>query len=95
MSLSFESDRLHVPDHVVTRAIKGATVLLNADTGRYFTLDESGARAWAALTASASIDQAYRTLLAEYAVDPEVLRRDLDVLIGGLAAEGLVEVRRG
>jgi len=33
-------------------------------------------------------------VLAEYDVDPDVLRGDLDVLIGGLAAAGLVEIWR-
>jgi hypothetical protein len=94
MPLSFAIDSIRIPDHVVTRAVTGATVLLNADTGRYFTLDESGARAWAALAASPSIGAAYETLLAAYDVDPDVLRHDLEVLIGALVAEGLAEVHR-
>jgi hypothetical protein len=95
MSLSFAHDRLLMPDRVVTRPVKGETILLDTDTGRYFALDDIGARALAVLTASATIEEAYRVLLAEYQVDPARLREDLEALIGALVTQGLVEVIRG
>ncbi len=88
------SDRLVVPDHVVTRDVKGDTVLLNTETGRYFTLDEIGSRAWTLLTTSSSILAARDALLAEYAAEPVDLDRDLSALVDHLMARGLVEVRR-
>jgi Coenzyme PQQ synthesis protein D (PqqD) len=94
MPLSFDHDRLRVPSGVVTRVVDGATVLLNASTGRYFTLDEIGSRAWALLTSSSSIQQAYEALLLEYAAEPEQVRRDLETLIDSLTARGLLEVHR-
>ena len=94
MPLSFADDRLVVPDRVVTRAIDGATVLLNIDTGCSFMLDDIGTRAWAVLTSSPSIQDAYDTLLAEYRVEPGQLRRDLEALVDTLDAQGLLEVRR-
>jgi hypothetical protein len=94
MSLSFDTDRLVVPPGVVTRAVEGRTVLLHTATGRYFTLDPIGTRAWALLTSSPSIVSARDTLLAEYDVDPGQLDRDLEELVERLEAEGLVEVRR-
>ena len=94
MPLSFTDDRAVLPDRVVTRAIDGATVLLNVDTGSSFMLDDVGTRAWAVLTSSPSIQDAYDTLLAEYRVDPGQLRRDLETLVDSLDAQGLLEVRR-
>jgi hypothetical protein len=93
MPLSSPHDRLVVPDCVVTRAIDGATVLLNVDTGHSFLLDDIGTRAWTVLTACSSIQDAYDTLLAEYHVEPEQLRRDLDALVDHLDAQGLLEIR--
>jgi hypothetical protein len=94
MSLSFASSRVLVPDRVVTRAAQGVTILLNADTGGYFMLDDTGARAWEALTSSASIQEAYERLLSAYDVAPDVLRRDLEDLLQSLEAQGLAEVCR-
>ena len=56
-------DRLVPSDSVVTRVVNGSTVLLNTDTGRYFTLDEVGGRAWTVLTSSPSIQDARDRLL--------------------------------
>jgi hypothetical protein len=93
--LSFAHDRLVVSDRVVARAVSGATVLLNLDTGRSFMLDDVGARAWSVLMSSASIQDAYESLLTEYQVEPDQLRTDLTALIADLEAQGLLEIRRG
>ena len=89
------ADRLTASDCVVTRVVNGSTVLLNTDTGRYFTLDEVGGRAWTVLTSSPSIHEARDRLLDEYAADPAELMRDLETLIASLTEQGLVEVGRG
>jgi hypothetical protein len=94
MALSF-ADRLIVPDRVVARSVKGSTVLLNTETGRYFTLDEVGSRSWDVLTSSPSIASARDRLLAEYAADADALAHDLEVLVTRLAERGLVEIARG
>ena len=89
------SDRLVVPTGVVARIVKGQTVLLNADTGRYFALDEIGSRAWTLLTSLSSVDAAREALQAEFLADPADLARDVDALIERLLESGLVEVQRG
>jgi hypothetical protein len=94
MSMS-PSDRLIPSDCVVTRVVNGSTVLLNTETGRYFTLDEIGGRAWTILTSSPSIQEARDRLLSEYVVEPAELMRDLEALIASLQDQGLVEVGRG
>jgi DeoR/GlpR family transcriptional regulator of sugar metabolism len=50
---------------------------------------------WNALTTSASIQEAYQTLLARYDVAPEVLRRDLQQLVDQLLVAGLLELAGG
>lgn len=86
------SDRVVVPDRVVSRTVQGATVLLNMDTGRYFALDEAGTRAWALFAASATLEEARDRLLTEFAADPETLARDLQALAAELGARGLIEI---
>lgn len=89
------ADRVTPSDAVVTRVVEGATVLLDTDTGRYFTLDDVGGRAWATLIASPSIQDARDVLLEEFDVEPDELMRDLEALVVTLEARGLVHVGRG
>ena len=91
MSLSFDQ-RISVPADVLVQELEGESVLLNLRSERYFGLDEVGTRMWAVLSKSESIQQAYDTLLAEYEVEPDVLRRDLLNLIDKLIEHGLVEI---
>ena len=88
------SGRLVVPRGVVTRAVERSTVLLNSQSGRYFTLDEIGTRAWSVLTTSPSIQAGYDALLLEFAADPDRLARDLAELIDSLSSLGLAEIER-
>jgi hypothetical protein len=89
------ADRVVVPERVVTRAVKGSTVLLNTETGRYFTLDAVGSRSWTLLISCASIGEARDRLLAEFAADADVLGRDLEALVANLAERGLLEIDGG
>jgi hypothetical protein len=84
--------RVSRPEGVLVRELSGEAVILNLETESYFGLDEMGARMWAALMRSPSVDEAQRMLLEEFAVDPEELRADLAAFIDELAAAGLVRV---
>jgi hypothetical protein len=91
--LSFALDTVVVPAVVVARGVGEATVLLNTASGRYFTLDRVGSRAWACLTSTPSLEAAFDALLEEFAVEPDRLRQDLESLIGRLEEHGLLEIR--
>jgi len=85
---------LAAPD-VLVKELRGEAVLLDLNTERYFGLDPIGTRAWSLLTTQPTIDEAYRAMLAEYDVDPEQLRRDLDGFVARLRGHGLLEVDDG
>lgn len=91
MGFSF-NQRIAVPADVLMQELQGEAVLLNVNSGRYFGLDDVGTRMWTALTSSECIERAYETLLAEYDVEREKLRQDLQGLIGKLVENGLVEI---
>ena len=86
------SSKVTVPPDVLINQIDGESVILSLATESYFGLDETGTRMWIVLTTSESIQQAYDTLLGEYSVDADTLRRDLDDLLGRLLEKGLVQV---
>ncbi len=85
-------DRAAAPAHVLVRILDRESVLLNLETERYFGLDETGTRMWQLVTASQDIEAAYRELLAEYDVEPELLRTNLTDLLGQLVENGLLQV---
>lgn len=84
--------RVSQPEHVLLQEVNGESVLVNLNTEHYFGLDDVGTSMWAALTSSPSIHHAYERLLAEYAVAPDQLRRDLLELLQQLVEHGLVQL---
>jgi hypothetical protein len=86
------ANRASAPAHVLVRVLDRESVLLNLETEQYFGLDETGTRMWELVTASPNIDAAYRELLAEFDVEPEMLRSNLTELLGRLVDNGLLQV---
>jgi hypothetical protein len=86
------TDRAAVPAHVLVRILDRESVLLNLETEQYFGLDETGTRMWQLVTTSPNIDAAFQDLLAEYEVDPELLRSNLIELLSRLLDCGLLQV---
>lgn len=86
------SDRTTVPQHVLVRVLDRESVLLNLETEKYFGLDETGTRMWQLVTVAPNIDAAYQELLAEFDVEPELLRTNLTELLGRLVENGLLLV---
>ena len=89
--LSF-ADRVAAPAHVLVRLLDRESVLLNLETERYFGLDETGTRMWQLVTDASSLDAAYEQLLAEFDVEPELLRSNLLELLDRLVDNGLLQV---
>ena len=91
MTLSF-ADRAAAPAHVLVRFLDRESVLLNLETERYFGLDETGTRMWQLAIDSPSLDAAYGQLLAEFDVEPELLRSNFLELLDRLVDNGLLQV---
>jgi hypothetical protein len=85
--------RVEVRRDVLTRELRGESVLLDLASERYFGLDEVGTGMWRALTGGATVDQAIDALLDEYDVMPDQLRSDVVAFVLELAEAGLVDVR--
>ena len=94
MSHSFTS-RATAPADVLFRLVGEEAVLLNLKTELYLGLDAVGAQTWLTLTSTASIEDAYDSLLQQYDVEPERLRRDLNDFIDKLLEQSLIEIRSG
>ncbi len=92
MLTRFDSKVSLSPD-VMVREVGGETVILDLKTEKYLGLDEIATSMWQALTAAESVEAAYEVLAANYDVEGEQLRRDLDDFIQELVKLGLIEVR--
>lgn len=91
LTVSF-TDRAAAPTHVLVRYLDKESVLLNLETEQYFGLDETGTRMWQLITVSPCIDSAFQELLAEFDVEPELLRSNLTDLLSRLVDNGLLQV---
>lgn len=85
--------RFVVPDHIVSRVVDGTTVLLDTESGRTFSLDEVGTRAWSALTDTGSADAAVRVLADQFTAPSQVIAHDLSLLIEQLASHDLLRIQ--
>jgi hypothetical protein len=77
----------------MVRQVGDEAVLLQLKTEQYLGLDPVSTRIWQALTAGGTVQAAYDSLLAEFDVDAERLRADLDEFVQELLRFGLVEQR--
>jgi len=91
MPLSF-SARVSVAPAVLFRQVGEESVLLNVKTNIYLGLDPVGTQMWKLVTTAESVQAAYETLLAEYDIDPDTLRHDLDEFLASLLEQSLVEI---
>lgn len=69
------------------------TVILEPETGTYYSLNSVGSRIWELIQEPQSIREIKETILAEYEVEPQQCVREILALIEQLAAAGLIEVK--
>jgi hypothetical protein len=90
MPVSF-SLRVRVAPDVLFRCVGEEGVLLNLNTEMYLGLNPVGTRMWLALNGADSIQVAFDQLLLEYAVEPSLLRADLEAFIDQLFLQKLID----
>ena len=85
------SDRYRPHGHVVWARHADVTVLLDAERGIYYTLNEVGGRTWELLTAGEPVVEILQVLKGEYEVEPGLLEADVTDLLARLRAAKLIE----
>ena len=85
------SDRFRAFPHVVWARHSDATVLLDADRGLYYTLNEVAGRVWELLVAGEPVIEMLRVVSDEFEVGREVLEADVTTLLNDLRASRLIE----
>ena len=77
-------------EHVVSQELDGEMVLVQLQTNRIYSLNETGARFWALLDAGMTVPEIRRRLLEEYDVADAALDAEIASLLAMLRAERLV-----
>ncbi len=80
-------------EHVTWKALEGESVLLNLETGVYFTLNETGTAAWELFDGAIPLVAIGETLCARFDAPSAQVRQDLLELTQTLLEEGLVRIR--
>ena len=93
MALADHSKTYPVKSKDVTwKVLDGETVLLNLDTGVYFTLNATGTAVWELYNGRTSLAEITKVLCEQFDVTSEQARRDLMELTQRLLDEGLVKI---
>jgi hypothetical protein len=77
-------------DGVCFRMVEDEAVLLDLASGMYYSLNQVATRAWVLMHETHEVESAIATLLTEYAVPEDRLRRDIGGLVTRLAELGLL-----
>lgn len=77
------------PDIVFT-IVDEEAILLEQNTGKYYSLNKVGTRIWVLLGEYGELEKVYVHLLDEFEVEAEQLRQDMDKLVGQFIENGLL-----
>ena len=81
---------LRAGDNVVWNAVPGELVLLNADTGGYYALDDVGADVWRLLMDLGAVGAVKERMAAMYDADAATIAADVDRLVAELRESRLL-----
>ena len=84
-----------VIDEQVSTEMDGEAVILNLDSGTYFSLNSVGARIWELIQSARPVSEIRDAIIGEYEVEPEVAERDVLALLGALLEHKLIHVQSG
>jgi hypothetical protein len=72
------------------KVMEGEAIVINAVTGRYYSLDDAACVAWVYLAAGRPLSDVVAAIVGRYEVDAEVARTDVVALADRLVAEDLL-----
>jgi hypothetical protein len=76
--------------NAISTVIDGIELIVDANSGRYFGLDDIGAVIWNALREPQTLAVVQRNLVAEFDGDAELIAREAEQFIDRLSRNGLV-----
>lgn len=84
------SDIVKLRDGVEWRHVEEQILALDTNSSTFFNTNRAGALLWSALSAGRTREQLEDSLVAEYKIDLQTARRDVDAFLGVLARHSLL-----
>ena len=91
---SLQKIEIKISDGVLFQELDGELVLLSAQTGEYFGLNEVGAKMWVLITSNWSFPDIVDSLLNQFEVSAEQLAGDVERFLNTLEDAKLITVTR-
>lgn len=84
--------RYRIREPILHTRLENESVLLNLDSGYYFSINSVGSRIWSLLTEGPRTVEELRTdIMQEYPVSRETAEQDIRELVQDLVEHGLLE----
>ena len=77
-------------EKVINETLDGETIIINLETGTYYSINASGSIVWSGVEKQAPVDQTIDRLLNLYDADRTTIEKDVNSLIAFLIAEQLI-----
>ena len=77
-------------EKVINETLDGETIIINLETGTYYSINASGSIVWNGAETNISIEQMIERLLSMYDADRAMIEKDVNDLIAFLIAEQLI-----
>src|SRR5512139_720243 len=78
------------PDNYSWRDVNNELVVLNLQSGEYFTFNNVGRLIWLSVNDGKTVDEVTRSVMEQYATTEEKAVADVKAFIGNLLSEGLL-----
>ncbi len=91
LNLQMET-RVSRSNEQVSADLEGDSIILNVNSGKYYSLNPVGAMIWKLIETPISLENIHTALLNEFNVDSERCKQDLFLLLQKLCDAGLVQV---
>lgn len=79
------------PDKIAWRIVDEEAIILNLDSGLYYSLDKIGTCVWQLLSKGKTIEDTTTVIAGEYEEKEQTIKDDLLDLISKLKKEGLID----
>ena len=81
-----------VSPNIIFKRLGEEVILINLDTDRIFSLNQTGAKTWELIENTSNLDLVKKGLLEEFDLSPDDLESELDRILTALVVEGFVSI---
>lgn len=84
--------KLKIKDNIISKDLESAKIILNLETGYYFTLNEMASWIWPLIESENNIKGIIDDICANYNVDADMVCADVNELVNELLENKIVDV---